>query len=307
MNLRQLSYFLQIAELESFTRAANVLHVGQPSLSRQIQLLEQDLGVLLFVRSDKGVKLTEAGVALQERAATVLQEVQQIRDEIGLRSKVPRGDLCFGMPPSLFDLVTVPLIREFRARYPAVRLNVTEGISAALHELVLTGRLHTAVVSDAEPLGMMHSELLLREQLYIVGPAGSELTIERAVDVSALAERPLILTSRPNALRLIVDQALARAGCPTAPVIEANSSRLLSELVAAGLGFTVLPFSAIAQPLRAGALAAGPVEGLSVTWTLITSRERDLSLAGCKLRDLIFEVAQKHIVAGDWRGVVALD
>jgi LysR family transcriptional regulator, nitrogen assimilation regulatory protein len=109
VNLRQLSYFLQIAELQSFTRAASVLHVAQPSLSRQMQMLEHELGVLLFVRSDKGVKLTDAGVALQERASAVLQQVRQIRDEVGLQSKAPKGELSFGLPPSLCDLITVPL------------------------------------------------------------------------------------------------------------------------------------------------------------------------------------------------------
>ena len=307
MNLRQLSYFLQIAELQSFTRAANVLHVAQPSLSRQIQMLEQELGVLLFVRSDKGVKLTEAGLALQERAGAVLQQVRQIRDEIGLQSREPKGELRVGLPFSLFDLVTVPLLCQYHARYPEVKIHVSEGVSAVMHELVLTGRLDTAVVSDAEPLGLLRSELLLREQLYLVGPPAAQLSAEREVAVEELADRPLILTSRPNALRLIVESALADHGQRLTPVLEADSSRLLSGLVAHGQGFTVLPFSAIAEPLGEGRLTVAPVKGLTVTWTLVTSRERNLSLAARKLRELIFEIARKHIVTGRWRGVVALD
>ena len=307
MNLRQLAYFVQIAELQSITRAANVLHVAQPSLSRQIQMLEHELGVMLLVRSDKGVKLTQAGSALLERANGVLHQVRQIRDELGLHAMAPHGELSFGVPPSLFDLITIPLVSEYRERYSKVRLLVTEGVSADMHELVLTGKLDTAIVSDAEPMGMMRSRVLFREQLYLAGPSDAGLDAQQEIPVSSLADHPLILTSKPNAMRVIVESAIAQAGQRIQPAVEANSSRLLCELVARGGGFTVLPFTAVNEAFRAGRLTIAPVKGLSVTWTLITSRERSLSLAGQKLRDMISEVGRRRIEAGGWTGVTALD
>lgn len=307
MNLRQLGYFLQIAELQSFTRAASVLHVAQPSLSRQMQTLEQELGVLLFVRSDKGVRLTEAGLALRERADGVLQQVRQIRDEISAQSLAPSGELSFGLPPSLFELVTVPLVSEFHRRHPQLRLSVVEGVSATLHEQVVKGKLDLAVVSDAEPLGTLHSQPLVREQLFLVGPKDAGLDAETELPVGALAERPLILTSRPNAMRLIVERALGALGPLAQPAVEANTSRLLCELVAGGLGYTVLPFSAFCEPYREGRLTVAPVAALAVTWTLISSRERGPWLAGRKLRELIGEVVQRQIAAGHWRGATALE
>lgn len=254
-----------------------------------------------------GVKLTEAGQALQERANAVLQQVKQIRDDIGLQSKAPKGELSFGLPPSLFDLLTVPLVCEFRARYPDVQLLVTEGVSAVMHELVLTSKLDTAVVSDEEPLGMLRSQPLLREQLYVVGPQAAALDAEHELPAAALADRPLILTGRPNAMRLIVERALAEGGHRVHPVVEVNSARVLCELAARGLGFTVLPFSAFCEAFHAGRLTAAPVQGLSVTWTLVTSRERGLSLAARKLREMLTELARKQIAAGVWRGATALD
>lgn len=289
------------------TRAASVLHVAQPSLSRQMQMLEQELGVLLFVRSDKGVQLTEAGQALQERASTVLQQVRQIRDEIGLQAREPKGELSFGLPPSLYDLLTVPLLSEYRQRFPQVHLRVTEGVSFAMHEQMLTGRLDTAVVSDAEPLHMLRSQLLLREQLYLVGPVVAGLDMAQEVPVAALADRPLILTSRPNAMRVIIDQGLAEAELRVVPVLEANSSRLLCELAAQDKGFTVLPFSAVAESYRAGRVAIAPVRDMAVTWALVTARERGLSLAARMLREMITEIARRQIAAGAWLGVVALE
>lgn len=306
MNLRQLGYFVEIAKLQSITRAADVLHVAQPSLSRQIQMLEHELGVLLLVRSDKGVTLTEAGSALLERATTVLQQVRQIRDELGLHAKAPHGELRFGVPPSLFDLLTVPLVAEFHARYPEVRLQVIEGVSAVMHELVLTGKLDTAIVSDAEPMGMMRSRDLFREQLYLAGPPDADLDARVEVSAGLLADRPLLLTSKPNAMRVIVESAISQAGHRIQPAVEANSSRLLCELVARGGGYTVLPFTAVNEAYCAGKLKIAPVTGLSVTWTLITSRERSLSLAGQKLRDMIAEVGRTRIEAGGWTGITAL-
>lgn len=307
MNLRQLDYFVHIAELQSITRAANVLHVAQPSLSRQIHLLEHELGVMLLVRSDKGVTLTDAGSALLERATGVLQQVRQIRDELSLHTLEPYGELRFGIPPSLFDFLTVPLVMEFHARYPDVRLLVTEGVSALMHEMVLTGKLDTAIVSDAEPMGMMRTRALFTAQLYLVGPTDAGLDALLEIPVSSLADRPLILTSKPNALRVIVDNAIAQAGHRIQPIMEANTSRLLCEIVAHGAGFTVLPFTAFHKAYREGLLTIVPVKGLSVTWTLITSRERSLSLAGQKLREMISEVARRQIKAGVWPGTVVLD
>lgn len=307
MNLRQLTYFLQIAELQSISRAASVLHVAQSSLSRQIQLLEHELGVLLFVRSDKGVTLTEAGHALQERSSAVLLQVRQIRDDIGLQSRTPKGELSFGLPPSMYKLLTVPLVCEFRQRYPEVQLLVAEGVSAAMHEAVLTAKLDTAVMSDVEPLSMLRSQLLLREQLFVVGARDAGLDMATEMPVRELAERPLLLTSRPNAMRVIVERALAKHGHRVKPVVQTNSARLLCELAAQGQGFSVLPYCAISAAFATGRVSAAPVTGLSVTWTLVSSRERSQTLAGRKLRELIIEIARRQIAAGVWRGVVALD
>ena len=307
MNLRQLTYFLQIAELQSISRAASVLHVAQPSLSRQIQLLEHELGVLLFLRSDKGVTLTEAGHALQERASTVLLQVRQIRDDIGVQSRTPMGELSFGLPPSMYRLLTVPLVCEFRQRYPEVQLMVTEGVSATMHEAVLTAKLDTAVVSDVEPLSMLRSQLLLREQLFLVGARDAGLDMATEMPVRELAERPLLLTSRPNAMRVIVERAMAEHGHRVKPAVQTNSSRLLCELAAQGQGFSVLPYCAISAAFAAGRVSAAPVTDLTVTWTLVSSRERSQTLAGRKLRELIIEIARRQIDAGAWRGVVALE
>lgn len=302
MNLRQLEYFKQIAELRSMTRAAHLLHMTQPSLTRQMQQLEKELGVLLFNRSDKGVVLTPAGQELLERAESVLGQVRRIGDDISKYATEPKGELSFGLPPSLFDVVTTRLIADYALQYPEVRLRITEGLSANLHELVLTGKLDAALVSDVEPLGLLSSRAMLSEQLYLVGSIHSQLEIDRSVEVSSLLSRPMLLTSLPNAMRTVVDRQLAERGERLQPLLETNSARLLCDLVMRGVGFTVLPYSAINVLHRGGQISAAPIEGLEICWTLVNAKDRSFSLAGHKLRERLTDVLQRQARLGWWRG-----
>jgi LysR family nitrogen assimilation transcriptional regulator len=307
VNLRQLEYFKQIAESRSITRDAHQLRVSQPSLTRQMQQLEKDLGVLLFYRSDKGVTLTPAGQELLERAESVLAQVRKISGEVGKYATEPKGEFSFGVPPSLYDIVTSRLMADYIDLYPEVRLRIIEGLSGTLHEMVLTGRLDAALVSDVEPLDLLHSRALLREQLFLVGSNGSNLNISRAVKVESLGRRPMLLTSRPNAMRTIVDRHLAGLGRALTPKLETNSSRLLCDLVMRGKGFTVLPYSAIFSQHRAGQLSAAPIDGLTVCWTLVHVRERGIPLAGHRLRERLVEILSHHARQGGWLGAQFLD
>ena len=306
MNLKQLTLFQHIAELGSMTRAASVLHVSQPLLSRQMQALEKELGVLLFLRSDKGVQLTPAGQALLERSRTVLQQLRQLHDDIGMYAHRPQGELRLGLPPSLFELVSVPLVDAYCRTYPEVRVHVHEGLSSWLHEAVLTGRLDTALVSDAEPLGMLISRPVLQEPLLLVGPAKGRLSADSPVTAESLLERRMILTSRPNAMRRIIDQALVHLPSKMLPTVETNSARMLLELVVQGQGFTVLPYSAVAMAHRQNRVTIAPIQDLSITWTLVTPREQSLSLAGHKLRDKLTEICRKQVSTGQWPGARCL-
>ena len=306
MTPRQLSYFLRIAELRSFTKAAAVLHIAQPALSRQIQQLEDDLSVQLFVRSDSGVCVTEAGEALRTRAASLLQQFATVRDEVAALSDRVQGRLHFGMPPSLFDLLTVPLLLAVREKYPAVQPSVIEGISSAVYEMVLAGRIDFGVVMSTEPMLGLKSRALFIEQLLFACPPGARPDDGAPVSLAEVAAQPLILTQSPNAMRLILDEALRRQGLEVRSVLEANSTRVQTALVAAGVGCSVLPYSAIAEGVAAGRLTAVPIEGLTVTWTLVHSKERSLGLAAQRLLDTLLEVTLRAAESGCWPGMTLL-
>lgn len=305
MTPRQLKYFLRIAELKSFTKAAAVLHVAQPALSRQVQQLEADLGVQLFFRSDAGVVLTEAGQALTVRAAKLLEHFASVRDEVEALSKTVQGRLHVGMPPSLFHLVTVPMLLEFRRRHPSVLLNLAEGVSSGIYELLLAGRMDIGIVLSTESMQGLSSKELLQERLFLAAPRGT-FGEASSLSLEEVATRPLVLTQRPNAMRIVLEEALSARGLTFTSVLDANSSRVQTEMAAAGVGCAVLPYSALARDVEDGRLQAVPIEDLRITWTLIHSRERALSVAAQRLVDTLLEISAGHVDSGKWPGLAHL-
>ena len=300
VNIRQLHYFLQIAESKSFTRAAAVLHVAQPALSRSVRALEDDLGVALFHRSERGVVLTESGELLRRRAADLIAGFAHVRDEVGAQARELRGEFTFGMPPSMQQMVTVPLIRAFRAEHPGVLLRFIEGISVALSEGLQTGRIDIAVVAANEPLAALENEPLVSEAMYLAGPRRARLNASRAVSLERVARESLIVTLRPNSVRALIESALAGVGRTLVPVLEANATSVMLQMVAAGEGYTVLPYCAVHEALIGGRVSVAPVADLRMTWTIAHSRERTLSRAGHELARLLRQVAHDAIARGDW-------
>jgi len=300
VNIRQLQYFLQVAELGSFTRAAGVLHVAQPALSRQIRSLEEQLGATLFNRSERGVSLTDAGRLLRDRAGELLNQLERLRDDVGAYAAAPRGEVSIGMPPSMREMLTVALIRESRLRFPHVVLHLHEGISMTLAEFARAGKLDWAVVSGTESMVLMENKPLLSEGLFLIGSPSSMSSGDRALPLKRVSDSTLILTSRPNSLRLIVEEALSKAHLPMDLVVDANSTAAMLDLVEAGVGSTVLPYCAAAERLQAGTVTGAPVRGLNVGWTVIHSRERGLSTAASVVQALLFELAQDRVTAGRW-------
>ncbi len=302
MNLRQLRYFLEIAQLRSFTRAAEVLHVAQSALSRQVRMLEDELGVPLFDRHERGVTLTPAGELLREQAGELLRQFDSLRERVVANSAQPRGDLTVGMPPSMREMVTVPLVNDYCHRFGEVSLHVNEGISVDLSKRVQDGKLDCAVVVDLSTVPLTKADLLVNEQLYLVGPRRARLALETPVSLEFAASKPLILTTRPNSLRLVVENALATARLPLHLVADSNSITMMVDLAARGLAFGVLPYCAAWSAIRRRQLCAAPIVGLRIDWVFIYPSGRGLGVAAAAYRRLLFEHAAARIAAREWTG-----
>ena len=201
MDLRQLEYFVRVAELGSFTRAAIELDVAQPALSRQVRLLEVELRQTLLVRNGRGAVPTEAGKTLLEHGRGILHQVQRAKDDLGRLRGGLSGRVAVGLPSSVARVLTVPLTRAFREAMPDARLSISEGLSTALEAGLASGRLDIAVLYNAQPSRELDASPLLDEDLLLVRarpPGLQEDPPPGPIDLPAVAQLPLVIPTRPN-------------------------------------------------------------------------------------------------------------
>jgi LysR family transcriptional regulator, nitrogen assimilation regulatory protein len=304
LDFRKLEYFLHIANAQNITHAAEKANISQPALSRQIRLLEDELGVVLFERRARGVLLTEAGQRLQARAQALLRELGSVKDELAAAADEPFGTVTLAIPPSLRPLLTTRVVTLFRLTWPKVRIRVTEGMSIAMRDAVVQGRADVALVSSREPAEQLEREHLLTESLVLFAPPEVGLRLSEPVPVRSLAERDLILTPFPNALRRLVDDALVKAGVPREPQVEVDLAQLMVDLVRQGVGYGVLPYCAVHDLVERRAVSAAPVTGLKITWVVATARERPTTVAALKLIGTIRAEMRTLVGSGAWKTAV---
>jgi LysR family nitrogen assimilation transcriptional regulator len=300
MDLRQLEYFVQIATMRGFNRAAAQMYIAQSALSRQIQQLEDELGVALLVRHRRGVELTRAGEMLLKRVETLLPEFRKIRDTLRAEATIPGGELAIGLPPSLRGLISVPLHAELRSAHPSVFMTTWVATSMALRDLILTSAVDIAVVAALKQDIALEMAPLLRDDMMLVGAKDAALPTAAMVDIHAVADLPLILTSRPNSVRLLAEEAAARNSVALQVIMEVNDVPLLTDLVREGIGYTLLPYSGVHEFLGAGLLRAVPVKDLTCEWFVISSKERPLSAAGRYVAQLLHDLVKRRVETEKW-------
>jgi LysR family nitrogen assimilation transcriptional regulator len=240
MDLTRLQYFVAVAEAGSLSRAAAALHMSQPALSRQVLLLEEELGQRLFERTGRGVQATEAGTALLAHARGIFDLAERARVDMRERQASPRGKLTLGLPPRLAPVLTADLIERFHARFPEVTVTVVEGLSIRLREWLVAGRVDLALLFDPPPSPQLQQETLLREPLVLI----SVQKLPQRMRLADVAQRVLVMPSGPNALRQLLEQHTRPRGLPLKLVAEVDSVQTVLSLVARGVADTVLPLSA---------------------------------------------------------------
>jgi LysR family transcriptional regulator, nitrogen assimilation regulatory protein len=257
VNLRQLESFVRVAELGSFSKAARVLDIAQPALSRQVRLLETDLRETLLLRNGRGVALTPSGRRLFEHGVQILQQVAQARADLGAQRDAPVGQVTIGLPPSIGRRLTQPLIEAFRAQMPQARVTIVEGLSAHIAEWIASGRADLGLIYNPEPSPALEITPLLREPLCLVQPRqrGSKKAPPATVALRDLAGVPLIVPERHQSLRRLLESQATLCGVPLAISCEVSSSPSIIDLVCARMGNAVLHAGAVAASGRAGELA----------------------------------------------------
>jgi DNA-binding transcriptional LysR family regulator len=210
VNTKQLRYFITVATEGSFTRASAKLRVAQPALSRQIALLEGELGAPLLIRHRRGVGLTDAGAALLDRARPVLLSLDCIQSEMMDYSAAPTGPLRIGCTPTLTSRLVVKPALRILERFPNVAMQIQEGVSHQLCRAVLADELDAAIVSENLAESFLAAEALFEEQVWFFGPP-SKKAYRRKATLQQISRIPMILARSPQTTRRIIDHALAAA------------------------------------------------------------------------------------------------
>lgn len=304
MDIRELRYFLHVAELKSFTKASMQLRVAQPALSRQIQKLEQELGTPLLIRSGKGLELTEAGALLLRRAYSILRQVAQTREDVRAQGSMVSGTITLGVPPAAGELIVPPVIDAAARLYPQVRINVIEGFSGFLYERLLKQEINLALLHNPMPHKELDVHPLLIEEMYLIGPASPHNDILPAGEIGSLRELPLILPGRPHSLRLLIERALADQGIPLNLRLEVDGLNLIRALVSHGHGYTVLTYGSVYNQVQAGTLSAHHLTDPKITWSLALASladQRKSRIVEAVVR-IIRAQTHKLVDSGIWRG-----
>ena len=240
MDLTRLRYFVAVLESGSFSRAAAALHMSQPALSRQVLLLEEELGQRLLVRNGRGASANEAGLALLAHARAIDELADKARADMRERQASPRGRVTIGLPPRVAQVLTADLVQRFREQYPEATVTIVESLSLRLREWLVAGTLDMAILFDPPSSPQLAEETLGREPLLLFGPQA----LPRRIRLAELSRLPLVMPSGPNALRQLLEAHTRPRGLALDIVAEVDSVSTVLSLVARGVAHTVLPASA---------------------------------------------------------------
>lgn len=304
MDIRQIRAFLAIADTGSVTRAAELLHIVQPAVSRQLKLLEDDVGASLFERDRRGMQLTDAGHILLERGRRALRELDAAQFEIRPTPGLVSGIVNLGLLPSSCELLTGPLVGALQEQFPQIRLSLTVGYTDHLLRWLESGEVDAALLYDPAPSPALEVAALVREPLSLVGSAALGLRDKSPVTVNVLGEAPLILPSAPHRLRNLVEHACAQAGVNVTVAAETNALSVQKALVAQGYGRSVMPRVAVQAEIDSGQFSAARIDGdvfeRSIVLALPTTRRTSTAVrcATATLQTCVRNIAR----SGNWHG-----
>jgi LysR family hydrogen peroxide-inducible transcriptional activator len=245
MEFRQLLYTIQIATERNFSRAAEKLHIAQPSLSQQLSKLEKELGVLLFKRSTNSVELTYAGSVFVEKAQQIVDMTDQLRREMEDIADMRKGRLVVGSLPMTGAHVLPYVLPLFREAYPDIEVVLIEEPTKELEQLTASGGTDVSLLS----LPLIEPSLayipLIEEEICLAVPPEHPLALlenkQKEIPISTLRDEPFVLLKKGQGFRAIAHELCQKAGFDPRVVFESGNIETVQSLVAAGMGIAFLP------------------------------------------------------------------
>lgn len=260
MDLKQLKYFTHVAELGSYTRAAELIDVAQPVLSRQIRKLETELHQNLLIRHGRGVVLTDAGKTLLAHSRLILQQLEQAQEDLSLAEGKLSGHMILGLPPTLGRIISLDVIKRFKQELPDAKLTLVEALTVNLEESIHLGRINIGVLYNPSSSQNLETELLAEENLYLMTSKDSPYTKDRdQIALKDLANIPLVMPSVSNSIRLLLEREMLKLDLKPNIEIEINSVGVITQFLAEGMGAAILSKSVLDFIPRRDQLRAIPI------------------------------------------------
>ena len=249
MDIRQLRYFVQIVESGSLSKASRQLYVAQPALSQQLSKLEGQVGKALLHRTSKGVTPTENGLALYHHARFMLRQFDQALSIARNERGAVQGMVTVGLPATTVSALGLSLVKRIREHYPSIMLNVVEGMSGHIGDLMRRGQLDLAVLFTGVLSNELIIEPLLVEELFVIVPAHSKLVpkTKKTITIAEASQLPLILPTSSHGLRQRIAAEFENRGLDVNVVAEIDSLALLMNCVFDNIGATIKPIGAVMQ------------------------------------------------------------
>ncbi len=302
MDFKQLRALVTVADTGNVTRAATLLNIVQPAVSRQLRLLEEDVGATLFDRGRHGMELTQAGQTLVEYARRVLHELDRARAELKPAKGTIGGIVTVGLLPSTCDLLSSALVESIAQTYPGIRVRISMGYAGHLQRWLEDGEIDVALLYDPKQTKTMQVTPLLDEGVWIVGLPETGFRADQPVSFSKLNGMPLVLPSAPHGLRSLIENAAMLMDMPLNIVAETNAMSIQKSLVLAGHGVTILPTIAVADDIAKGELAAAPLIEPSLNRTIVLAlpaNRNSPSSVHCVVSALV-QCMKSSVRNGDW-------
>ena len=288
MDLRQLRYFVAVAERGGFAAAASTLNIAQSALSRHVKELERELGGALLERGARGVTVTESGKVLLARGRWLFGTIDDIKAEVRTENREPSGTVRLGAPSSLADIFYAPLAHLIVKRFPRVRLELSEGLTEGMCDRLLRGELDLAVVTTPQPNDHLDYETLVVEQVFLIGPPRDPLL-----------KRGKLTRKEFEGLPAAIVPLSRNPFPPTVPFsLRVDSAVPMKRIVASGLGYGLLPFSGIHEEIEAGKLSAALLPWMRADRVLALPRGRPVSRATREVFTGLMQVCQDLVDEG---------
>jgi DNA-binding transcriptional LysR family regulator len=299
MEMRQIEMFRAVVEERSFTRAGRRLHVSQSAISRQVKLLEEELGEVLLHRRGRRVTLTPAGDLFFGAASRITRDVQEVVAQISEARELRGGTVRLGGGMTVCLYIFPKLLKAFRRQHKQVDFRVVSGTSEQILDRIRSHDVDLGLLTLPISARDLEVTPVLKEEMVVVTGAGHPLTRRGTVEPAELGDHPMILYEAGSNTRKVVDGFFVQEGVAVDVAMETENVEIIKAMVSSGIGVTVIPYSAVAREVRHGRLSCARIRGRKLFretgW--VYSKTAPLSRPGAELLAL-FDSMKDQLISG---------